>query len=134
MIDIENQVFNAVATALRARFPQIFVAGETVASPASFPAVTIVEADNSIYTRTKDLSGVENHSIVMYEINVYSNLASGKKAQCKSVMSVIDAEMQALSFARIACMPMPNIDNSIYRMIARYRAVVNKNKQIQKIV
>ena len=33
MIDLETEVFSTVATALRAEFSGIFVAGETVAAP-----------------------------------------------------------------------------------------------------
>ena len=41
MIDIENRVFNTVATALRAEYPGIFVSGDAVAAPKTFPAVTL---------------------------------------------------------------------------------------------
>ena len=47
MINIESEVFNTVATALRSEFTGIFVSGESVAAPSSFPAVTLVEDDNS---------------------------------------------------------------------------------------
>ena len=48
MIDHENQVFTAVATALRNEYGtgNIFVTGEYVAQPPKFPAVMIVQMDN----------------------------------------------------------------------------------------
>lgn len=135
MVDVENEVFTAVSTLLRAQFSGIFVSGEYVAAPSTFPAVTLVEMDNSIYTFTKDLDGNENHSILLYEANVYSNLAAGKKAQSKSIISVIDSKMNELGFGRIMCQPIDNAaDTSTYRMVARYRAVVSKDKQIKKII
>ena len=48
MINIENDVFTALATALRGQFPGIYVAGEYITAPPSFPAVTFVEADNYV--------------------------------------------------------------------------------------
>ena len=54
MIDIENEVFNRVATRVREQFPDIFMTGEYVNSPSSFPAVSLVEQDNSIRESTAD--------------------------------------------------------------------------------
>lgn len=134
MIDIEPTIFNIVATALRAEFDDVFVSGENIAAPPSFPAVSIAEQDNSVYTRTMDLAGNENHAQLMYEVNVYSNLTAGRKSQCKMIMTAIDDEMNKVGFGRISCSPTPNINPEIYRMTARYRAVADKNKHIQKIV
>ena len=134
MIDVENAIFDKVATALRNEFAGIFVAGEAVAIPSTFPAVTLVEMDNSFHIRTMDLSGTENHSTLMYQADVYSNLKTGKKTQCRSIMKVIDAEMQKLGFVRIGSSPMaiPNADSDKYRMVARYRGLINKKGAIQK--
>ena len=135
MIDCESEVFSTVATALRASISGIFVSGEAVAAPASFPAVTLVEMDNSIYMRTMGLSRIENHASIMYQAECYSNLSSGKKAQCKAIMAIIDTEMQKLGFVRIGSGPMalPNADATKYRMVARYRAVISKTGSIYKI-
>ena len=43
MIDIENEVFDRVAKRVREQFPDIFVAGEYVSSPSSFPAALGME-------------------------------------------------------------------------------------------
>ena len=134
MINIESEVFSTVATALRAEFTGIFVSGEAVAAPSSFPAVTLVEDDNSTYQRSLDSSGQENHAQIMCTANVYSNKSSGKKSECKSIMAIIDDEMQGMGFVRIGSSPaeVPNADKTIYRMVARYRATVSKNKTIHR--
>ena len=135
MINVENEVFSTVATALRAEFPGIFVAGETVAAPSTFPAVMLMEQDNSTYRRTMELSGLENHAKVMYQVEIYSNKSSGKKAECKAILAIIDAEMQRMGFLRIGGgpMPIPNADATKYRMVARYSAVINRSGAIHKI-
>ena len=134
MINIESEVFNTVATALRSEFTGIFVSGESVAAPSSFPAVTLVEQDNSTYQRSLDSSGSEKHAVVMYEANAYSNLGSGKKKQTRAIMAIIDDEMQGMGFVRTGSSPaeVPNADKTIYRMVARYRATISTDKTIYR--
>jgi hypothetical protein len=134
MINIETEVFSTVATALRAEFSGIFVAGEAVAAPSSFPAVTLVEDDNSTYQRSLDSSGQENHAQLMYSCNVYSNKSAGRKTECKAILAVIDAEMFGMGFLRVGSSPMEvsNANGAIYRMVARYRATISKDKVIYR--
>ena len=119
MIDIENEVFGIISEKLRAKFPGIYISGEYVKSPPSFPSVSLIEMDNEIYRSTRTNESIENHVQVMYEI--------------KSIMSVIDSEFERLGFTRIMYNPIPNeLDATIYRLVARYRAVVSKDKVIYR--
>jgi hypothetical protein len=131
MIDIENEVFTAIATKLRAEHSPIGVYGEWIPSPAIFPAVIVEELDNYALERTQDSGSLENHVGVMYEINVFSNLTVGKKAQAKNIFKDIDAVMAGLGFTRTVKTAIPNLENAtIYRMVGRYKAVVSKDKTI----
>lgn len=133
MIDIESQVFDRVATRTREQFPNIYMVGEYVKSPPSFPAVSLVEMDNATRTDTIDSGSNENHANVMYEVNVYSNKATGKKTECKEIIETIDAEMLALGFVRATLTPVPNMnDSTIYRMVGRYRASVSSDNKIYR--
>ena len=133
MIDIESQVFDRVATRVREQFPHIFMTGEYVNSPSSFPAVSLVEMDNSIRESTIDSGSNENHANVMYEVNVYSNKTTGKKSECKAIIALIDTEMTALGFVRSTLTPVQNeYDSTIYRMVGRYRAAVSTNHKIYR--
>ena len=133
MIDIETEVFNKVATAVRAVYPDIFMTGEYVKSPPSFPCASIVEVDNQIYRNTRDTSAIENHVQVYYEVNVYSNLRRGKKAECKKIIGIIDTELEKIGFTRTLLTPVPNEQEAtIYRMVGRYRAIVSKDKVIYR--
>ena len=133
MIDIENAVFNTVANKVRDVFPDIFMVGEYVNSPPSFPAASLVEMDNSTHVETIDSGANENHANVMYEANVYSNKTTGKKSECKAIIALIDAEMLALGFVRVTLTPVPNMnDSTIYRMVGRYRATVSSNSTIYR--
>lgn len=131
MINIESELFNMVSTPVRAIYPNIYMAGEYVKSPSSFPAVSLVEMDNTVYTSTQTSSENENHVTVMYEVNVYSNKTKGKKSECKDIISLIDKEMTSLGFSRTMLQPIPNMDDAtIYRMTARYQAIISKDKRI----
>ena len=133
MIDIENEVFSRIATRLRNEFNPISVYGEYVKSPASFPAVSIEEKANSVYQRTQDGANVENHALVMYEVNVYSNKQVGKKSECKAIFKVIDDEFKQMGFTRTLTESIPNLENAtIYRMVGRYSAVVSVDKLIYR--
>ena len=133
MISIESAVFNRVATKVRAVFPDTFFAGEYVKSPPSFPAVSLVEMDNSTRVDTIDSRSNENHANVMYEVNVYSNKTAGKKTECREILALLDEEMLAMGFSRSTLTPVPNeYDSSIYRMVARYRATVSSEKTIYR--
>ncbi len=133
MIDIEISVFNAVVTKVREQFPNIYMVGEYVKSPSSFPAVSLVEMDNATRTDTIDSSSNENHANVMYEVNVYSNKTTGKKSECKEIIALIDKEMLALGFVRVTLTPVPNMnDSTIYRMVGRYRAGVSADNKIYR--
>ena len=113
MIDIENEVFDRVAKRVREQFPNIFMVGEYVSSPSSFPAVSLIEQDNSIRESTIDSGSNENHVNVMYELNVYSNKTVGKKSECKAIATLIDSEMTAMGFVRSTLTPVPNEYDSI---------------------
>ena len=131
MINVESEVFNIVAKAVRKVYPDIYISGEYVKSPPKFPAVSLVEMDNSAYVRTQTDSSVENHAELMYELNVYSNKTSGKKSECKAIAALIDNELAALNFSRTMLQPIPNMDDAtIYRMTGRYRAVASKDNTI----
>lgn len=123
LIDVENEVYTRIAAPLRQQFSNINITGEYVKAPASFPHVSIVEADNYVSQGRLDSSNEERFATLMYEVNVYSNKTSGKKSECKSIMDYIDRIMYGMNFRRTERTPVPNLeDASIYRVTARYRA------------
>ena len=132
MIDIENAVFTEVATALRARFPGITVESVTTYSPSKFPCVCIEETDNYSFLSTRDTASNENHATVVYEVNVYSNKANGKKMEAKAILAAVDEVLNGLGFTRLTKTPINLDDATKYRVFARYRAVVSANKTIYR--
>ena len=133
MINVEQEIFNIIAKAVRNAYPKAYVIGEYVKAPSKFPCISIVEIDNTVYDRTQTSGSLENHADVSYEVNIYSNKISGKKSECKSIASLIDNEFATLGFSLTMLQPIPNIDDAtIYRMTGRYRGVVSKDNVIYR--
>jgi hypothetical protein len=122
VIDVESKVFQKCADSFRAAYPNGFIAGEYVSQPPKFPAVMVVEMDNNVDERAMDNGNIENAVNVMYQVDVYSNLNKGKKAQTKAIIALIDEVLAQYRFIRTFCNPIQNMnDATIYRMTARYR-------------
>lgn len=68
----------------------------------------------------------------MYEVNVYSNKTSGKKAECRAIAAVIDDILLGLGFTRTMKNPVSMDDATIYRMVTRYTAVVSIDQTIYR--
>lgn len=133
MIDMETEIFSEISGKVREKYPKIHMVGEYVKSPPSFPCVSLIEEDNSTYSKTLTQEGEDNHAVVMYELNVYSNKSTGKKAECKEIAGFIDNILLGLNFSRTMLKPVPNQDDAtIYRMLGRYRAVISKDKTIYR--
>ena len=130
MIDIENKVLSVVREAVLAQYPTASVYGEYVEVPESFPCVTVTEDTNYTYVYTKDEQLAEHHAEVQYAVNVYSNKQTGAKLEAKAIMNIADNAMQSMKFWRTMTRQVPNVDRTIYRLIARYRAVVGEPTQV----
>ena len=126
MIDIENIVVNKVIEELTNAFENITVSSEETKVPASFPAVLILEKSNTTYLESRD-ENKENHANVMIQADIYDNDISNKKSNCKAIASRLDVILQGMGFTRTMCEPIANLeDATIYRITARYTAVVSK--------
>lgn len=124
---MENDVFDTVAKVLRTAYAGIFVTGEYVPTPPKFPAVSIVEADNRVVERMRTLN-IENAVTSMFEVNIYSNKASGKKSEAKAIAATLDAEFAKIGFTRTMKNQVANLnDATIYRIVCRYEAIVDKD-------
>ena len=130
MIDIEKVIFTKVATALRNEYPGITVYGEYVETPEKFPFVSFVEDDNYTYERTQTKTEGEYHAEVVYTLNVYTNNATNKKFIAKDIVAFVDNLLKEYNFTRTMTSQVPNVDRTVYRMVARYRAVVEKSHKV----
>lgn len=133
MIDIENEIFTKIDTLLKTTYGNSFNTSSVYQNtPPSFPSVSIVEEDSYSDIATQDSESCEKCINVMYEINVYSNKNNRKKIEAKAIFTLINDLMISLGFTRQMTSRIPNVDNSIYRILGRYIAKVDKNKKIYR--
>lgn len=131
MIDVENLVIDTVSKAIKASaYSTALVVSDYTDMPSSFPCVSVIESDNSTYRRTQDNDLKEHHTRVMYEVNVYSNKTSGAKTEAKKILEIVDSSFQNMKFTRTFKQPIPNADKTIYRILARYEAVIAEYQTI----
>lgn len=132
MIDIESSVFTEVKSVLTDKFQDITVESVTTYSPSKFPFVCLEETDNYSYLPTRDSDSNENHAVIVFEANVYSNKTSKKKSECKAIIAAVDEVMIGLGFTRNTKTPINLDDATKYRIFARYTAVVSKTNIIYR--
>ena len=131
MIDVENLVVNTITNALLAsEYSNTLVVSDYTDSPSEFPCVSVVEADNYTYRRTQDNDLMEHHTNVMYEVNVYSNKKNKSKSEAKAIMEIVDTAFQNIKFTRNFKSNIPNKDKTVYRIVARYEAVIGEEQTI----
>jgi hypothetical protein len=74
---------------------------------------------------------MENMNDIGFVCEIYSNKASGKKAECKAIQNIVDDVMGELGITRTLLYPTPNlIDATVYRLTSRYRCIVDKDGRI----
>lgn len=121
MIDNEKNVFNAVSAKLRSKYENIYIVGTELAdTPPKFPAVSLVQTNNSIKTEHSTFDSLENVVREDYKAEVFSNLETGKEAQTKEITGVISDVMCYLGYERTFCEPIANGDSTIHRRVSRY--------------
>lgn len=133
MIDVNNEVFTAVATVVRDSHAGVTVIGEYTRKPSKFPTVTLDETQNVVVDRLEDSSNQEKFAGVTYRLQVFSNRQSGKKAEARDIFATADAEMRRMGFRRVTYTTTPEIYNStVYEITATYEAVVSAAGYVYK--
>ena len=126
MIDYLNEIFNTVAKKLRAVHEGVTVIGEYTRKPPSFPCVTLDEIQNVAVDSLEDSSGKEQFAAVTYRLQVFSNKASGKKAQAREIFKTADAALYQMGFLRATYTTTPEIyESTVYSITATYEGVIS---------
>ena len=133
MFRMENEVFDIISKYLNLTYPNMLIYNEYTRIPASFPCVYIEQADTSTVESTSTSNNPENHSYLLFEIEVYSAKKIGKKSEVKAIFEKINEKMLELGFVRMSLQPMPNFDDiSLYRMVGRYTAIASQDNTVYR--
>lgn len=121
MIDYESDIFSAVASVVREKFPGAYVVGtELTSAPPNFPAVSIVQSNNAARTEYSTFESLENVVREDYKVETYSNLITGKEAQTKAMTAIISDVFAEFGYERTFCEVVANGDSTINRRISRF--------------
>ena len=127
MLDKENEIYTKVRNAVLAKYENASVASVYVASPASFPHVSVIQIDSYEPTQFRDSSLEQKFVASTYQIDVYSNDKTKAKSQCKAIVGLIDDTLRRCNLVRESLVPVPNLnDATIYRMTIRYKMTADK--------
>lgn len=130
MIDIENEVMTLVYDAVHPTYESANFESGLNLSPSKFPCVCVEEVNNTTRRSTIDSSGREKYANIAYEINVFTNNVSGKKAAAKAIMQLIDEAFTRKGFERVTKQPYSLDNGTKYRLLARYQATVAEDYTI----
>ena len=128
MIDKENEVYTHVREAVLAEFPTVAMDSSYQPIPSGFPHVSLYQSDSFTPTELQDTQLVPKYEVVTFEAQVYSNNKKNRKQECKAIMNAVCDALSLMNFRRLILTPVPNLnDSSIYRLTARFEAVVDAN-------
>lgn len=130
MINVENAVFNTVATSLRSAYASTYtdlkVYGEYVEFPEAFPCVSLWCTDNYTYLPSRELNDTDEHyANVMFTTEVYT-VGASRKADAKLLANFVDKQFRDMGFTRTAMMVLPNVDRNAYRITLRHTGLVER--------
>ena len=132
MIDLESEVMTLIYNAVHPTYGTAKFESVLNLSPSSFPCVCVEELDNTTLRSSADSGSNERHVSVTYEINIFTNDVSGKKAAAKNIMTLIDNAMISHGFERTTRAPFSLDNGTKYRLLARYQASVSENHTIYR--
>ena len=127
MIDIESKIFTIVYNAVQAYNSSIYVTSEYAIAPPSFPAVYVEQIDSYDPPEFRISTHEELYAAVVFNVEVYSNKADGKKADAKSIFTVIDNALRGAGLRRTTSNYVDLTDN-------RNSSVSNRNQAIIRLL
>lgn len=129
MYDIETPLYQLVYdTVMEVTDGHAEVASTYTKVPERFPMVyfTMVDCYTNNGMRTAD--HIDMWQTATFDLSVYSNSESGKKAECKRIGNAIDEAFMKKGISRMSWTINPDInDATVYRLTARYRVMFDRD-------
>lgn len=127
--DVENKIFDRVYRAAITEFPNLDMDSIPNFTKCGDLACRLYEMDSQTVRKGMDLSRSGEHfKDVTYEVQIRSNLVSGKKQQAKAVYYNIKKTLIDMGLREISRDSF--FEDTVYRTVARYRGRVDDNGNI----
>ena len=132
MIDYFNPIFTVIAKELRKQVPGIFVTGEiNDRNVKKFPCVQI-EENNNLPVHI-DSAGRSKYAAVSLRVRVYSNKETGRIAEARFIVNIIDKILEPKKIYRKSFAPLNGLyNNSVYRIECSYGATIGEDGMIYR--
>lgn len=128
MIDYSNEIFTAIATAIREKYDSAQVIGESVRVPAQFPCVAIDEIYN--VPAHLDTSSEETYNSVTYRVQVFCT-GEGKRALAREIFATVAEVCWGLNLMRKTYTTTPDVyDSTVYQISATFEADIRYDGMI----
>ena len=118
--DIESMVYDTVSKAAKAAYPTLSTASWYGVTPPSFPFAYIVQTQDSDWGPSITSNHENEAYSITFEVDVYSDLESGKKAEAKAISNYIASVMKAMGFRQTLGGRPVDMTDASNRALARY--------------
>lgn len=131
-----NQLCKDVSKYVKANTDyEVTIVQKSLKQSNKFPLISITEEDNSnviVSTDFRDKTDLINISVNIYAQDmVLGNTTISNVNIVKELMSLVDDVLsRKYRLMRTSCRPTPNLDNTIYRITARYTKKILSNKNL----
>lgn len=136
MIDVETELFHEIVTEIQSKYAwasSVIFANDVLVRAQKFPVVTIVERDNRTVEQSMHTALEENHAVLDYEVNIYTNSKEKRKKEARTIAAAVDDAFVGRGFRRRILEQIENAEDwSVFRMVARYTAIVGKDRTIYR--
>ena len=131
MINIFNEVYTLLVNALALYDNKIETSSVYTNMPSHYPFVSLEEIDNSVYEETSDSCDIENHALIQFEVNIYTQNPQ-KKSKGDGIANVVDNLFKQYNFVRTTKNVLQDTNETTYRIVIRYSGVVSKDSVIYR--
>lgn len=132
MIDYFNSIFTAVAKELRKRVPGILVTSEIDDSTVKRLPCVQIEENNNLPVHI-DSAGRSKYAAVSLRVRVYSNKDTGRIAEARFMVGIVDSVLEPLKIYRKSFAPLNGLyNNSVYRIDCSYGATIREDGMIYR--
>ncbi len=130
MHDFETAIFDALATAMEALFPGVYVVSEDLpGDELHFPLVKLVAADISPDAASAESGDMEPRTRIEFQAECYSNRS---RTEAKALAKACDELMRSWGWRRTSMMQVQNADRTIRRYVARWRGSVDADGMVAR--
>lgn len=117
----KNGIFTYVVGKLQEKFEDINCTSVEDLAPSTFPTVYCREINKSQTRENITLAFDDSQYRSTFEVQVFTNKTTGAITEADKIMAVVEDAFRQLYFVETYCQPIPNTDQSIYRLVARFQ-------------